>query len=161
MNMTDVFFDDLGGPWPKHTCREFLNTDRTELYICGTGNRGIYWVKQGYDTWYQLNGLSEGIESLRHNGVYIIWYFDELNTARTVTVGKGKLCKRLEVERRTAEVQKYVHRNLHVTWALLSDRCRESAAISLSQKLQPFVGKQPSGDTGVFVGLPPKIKWTY
>ena len=156
-----VFFQDLGGPWPKHFCKAFLNTDRAELYICGTGKRGIYWVKQGYEKWHQLNGLSEDIESLRHNGVYIIWYFDEHNTARTVKVGKGNLWERLEDDRRSPEVENYVHRDLHVTWALLPVGYIDSVAASLIEKLQPFVGKQRSGDTGIFVGLPPKLEWKY
>lgn len=156
-----VFFEDFGKPWDKHYCREFLNTSRASLYFCGTGERGIYWVKQDLDRWYRLDGLSENINSLRHNGVYIIWYLDELNAPRTVKVGSGHLRGRLTVERQNPEVQKYADRPLYVTWALVPSKYMRIIVISLSQKLQPFAGQRFSGDTGVFVGLPSKLEWGY
>lgn len=156
-----VFFEDFGRPWNKHGCRKFLDTDRARVYICGAGETPIYWVKRGYDRWYRLDGFDEGINSLRYKGVYIIWYFDAVNTARTVKVGKGRLRERLVAERRSPELQAYAHRPLYVTWALVRDCHLNSVAISLNQKLQPFVGERFSGDTGIFVGLPSKLKWGY
>ena len=156
-----VFFEDFGKPWDKHNCWEFLETDKARIYVYGAGEIGIYWVKRGYDRWYQLNGLDESINSLRCKGVYIIWYFDAASTARTVKVGKGRLQEQLAAERRNPEVQAYAHRLLYVTWALVRDHYLNSVAMSLSQKLQPFVGRQDSGDTGIFVGLPSKLEWDY
>ena len=156
-----VFFEDFGKPWDKHGCPEFLNTARASLYFCGAGEQGIYWVKRGYDRWYRLDGLSENINSLRHKGVYIIWYFDVLHTARTVKVGSGQLRERLTAERRDPEVQKYAGRPLYVTWALVSPKYMRSIVISLSQKLQPFAGQRFSGNTGIFVGLPSGLTWGY
>lgn len=156
-----VFFEDFGRPWDKHSCREFLDTDPAQIYICGAGETPIYWVKRGYDRWYRLDGFDEGINSLRYKGVYIIWYFDTANTARTVKVGKGRLRERLVAERRSPELQAYAHRPLYVTWALVRDCHLNSVAISLSQKLQPFVEEWFAGDTGIFVGLSSKLKWGY
>ena len=154
-----VFFEDIGSPWEKHNCPEFLNTNPAVVYICGTGSTGIYWVKRGYDTWYQLDRLSEDIASLHYNGVYIIWYFDDTNIARTVKVGKGHLRASLEANRTDPQVQRFADRTLYATWALVRSSHINSVAVSLSQKLQPFAGRQLSGDTGVFVGLPSKLKW--
>ena len=155
-----VLFEDLGGAWPKHFCRAFWNTDKAAVYIYGTGSMNIYWVKRGYDSWYELNGVSEDIISSRYDGVYIIWYFDVFGIARTVKVGEGCISERLEAARRDPEVQRYAGRGLYATWALVRDCHRESVAVSLSQKLQPFVGEQYSDrDPGVRVGLPLKIRW--
>lgn len=155
-----VFFADLGGAWPKHSCGAFWNTDKAEVYICEAGSMNIYWVKRGYDSWYRLDDVSEDIVSSRYEGVYIVWYFDVLGIARTVRVGNGCIGERLAVEHRDPEVQRYVKRGLYATWALVRDCHRESVAVSLSRKLQPFVGELYSDrDPGVFVGLPSKIRW--
>ena len=155
-----VLFEDLGGPWPKHFCKAFWNTDQAVVYICGTGSMNIYWVKRGYDSWYELNGVSADIVSSRYDGVYMIWYFDASGIARTVRVGAGCIRERLEAARRDPEVQRYAGLGLYATWVLVRECHRESVADSLSQKLQPFVGQRYSGrDTGVFVGLPSKIRW--
>ena len=154
----DVGFGDLG-PWPRHHCQAFLNADRGSVYISGAGEKYIHWVRPSLDGWYQLDGLSEDISSLGYNGVYIIWYFDVFNIARTVKVGKGQLRACLEADRLDPEVQKYAEQRLYATWALVPSGHIDSISVSLSQKLQPFVGKQPSGDTGVFVGVPSKPKW--
>ena len=155
-----VFFEDLGGPWPKHFCKAFWNTDKAEVYIYGTGSMNIYWVKRGYDIWYRLDDVSADIVSSRYEGVYIVWYFDVLGIARTVKVGEGHIGAGLEAAREDAEVQQYANRTLYATWALVRDCHIESVAVSLSQKLQPFVGEQYSDrDPGVIVGLPPKIRW--
>ena len=155
-----VFFEDLGGAWPKHFCKAFWNTDKAEVYIYGTGSRNIHWVKRGYDSWYRLNDVSADIVSSRYDGVYIIWYFDASRIARTVSVGNGCIAACLESARRDPEVQRYADRTLYATWALVRRGFRESVWVSLSQKLQPFVGEQYSDrDPGVIVGLPPKIRW--
>ena len=155
-----VFFEDLGGVWPKHFCKAFWNTDRAEVYLCGSGSMNIYWVKRGYDSWYRLEGVSKDIMSSRYRGVYIVWYFDGSGIARTVRVGNGCIGERLAVEHRDPEVQGYAGQGLYATWALVRDCHRESVAVSLSQKLQPFVGERYSDrDPGVIVGLPPKIRW--
>ena len=154
----EISFGDLG-PWPRHHCQAFLNTDRCFVYISGAGEKGIHWVRPSLDGWYELDGLSEDISSLGYNGVYLIWYFDVLNIARTVKVGKGQLRACLEADRRDPEVQKYAERRLHATWALVPCGHIDGISVSLSQKLHPFVGGHPSGDTGVFVGVPSKLKW--
>ena len=155
-----VFFQELGGVWPKHFCKAFWNTDKAAVYISGTGSRNISWVKRGYDSWYRLDDVSEDIVSSRYEGVYIVWYFDALGIARTVKVGEGHIGKALEGVRADAEVQQYAGRTLYATWALVGDCQRESVAESLSQKLQPFVGERYSDrDPGVIVGLPSKIRW--
>ncbi len=157
-----VFFEDFGKPWDKHGCREFLDTDKARVYICGAGETGIYWVKRGYSSWYRLEGLSADIESLRHKGVYIIWYFDVLGTARTVKVGSGQLGASLEAERRNPDVQRYADRGrLHVTWALVGSSHRGSVVDSLNRKLQPFVARREFGDSSICVELPTKLTWTY
>lgn len=33
-----VFFEALGGVWPKHFCRAFWNTDKAAVYISGSGS---------------------------------------------------------------------------------------------------------------------------
>lgn len=152
-------FEDFGIPWEKHNCQEFLNTERAPVYIRGVGEKRLYWVKLGYDTWYQLSELSENISSLRYNGVYIIWYFDASNIARTVKVGSGHLWSCLESENTDPKVEKYADRNLYVTWALVLADDIENISVSLNQKLQPFVGQQRLGDPRVFVELPSKLKW--
>lgn len=120
----------------------------------------IYWVKRGYDSWYRLNDVSADIVSSRYEGVYIVWYFDALGIARTVTVGAGSIGKALEASRGSAEVQRYAGRTLYATWALVRRGFRESVSVSLSQKLQPFVCERYSDrDQGVIVGLPSKIRW--
>ena len=154
----DVGFGDLG-PWPRHHCQAFLNVDRGSVYISGAGEKHIHWVRPSLDGWYPLDGLSEDISSLGYAGVYIIWYFDVFNIARTVKVGKGQLRARLEADRRNPEVQKYADQRLYATWTLVPSGHIDSISVSLSQKLHPFVGKQPSGDPGVFVEVPPKLKW--
>lgn len=160
--ISKVFFEDLGGPWPKHSCEVFLNTDRVGVYVCGAKIKNLYWVKRGYDKWYQLDRMSANIRSLRHKGVYIIWYFDVLGTARTVKVGSGQLEECLEVERRDPDVQRYADRGpLHVTWVLVGSTYRDGVEDSLNQKLQPFVGQRDIDEIGIFVGLPKKLKWTY
>ena len=156
-----VFFQDLGGSWPTHFCKAFLNTDRTTVYIEGAGEKGISWVKRGYNVWYQLDGLSADIESLRHKGVYIIWYFDVSGTARTVKIGSGQLGECLETERSNPDIHRFADRTLYVTWALVGSSYRDSVVGSLSRKLQPFVGEHDFGDSGVCVGLPSKLTWTY
>lgn len=155
-----VLFEDLGGPWPKHFCKAFWNTDKAEVYVCGEGSMNIYWVKHGYDRWYKLNDVSDDIISSRYDGVYLIWYFDAYRIARTVRVGEGCISAGLEAARRDPEVQRYTGRFLYATWALVSACNRDSVAVSLSQKLQPFAGQHASDrDTGFFVGLPSKIRW--
>ena len=157
-----VFFEDLGGQWPKHFCEAFWNTDRSEVHVWGAGRSrmNIYWVKRGYDSWYRLDGVSEDIISSRNDGVYIIWYFDVLGIARTIRVGEGCINERLEAARRDPEVHRYAGRGLYATWALVRDCHRERVAVSLSQKLQPFVGpRYPDQDPGISVGLPSKIRW--
>lgn len=162
--ISKVFFEELGGVWPKHFCKAFWNTDKAEVYIYGRGSMNIYWVKRGYDNWYRLDSVSEDIISSRYDGVYIIWYFDRFGIARTVMVGEGCIGKRLEAARRDPEVQRYADRTLYATWALVGDRYRHNnrgnVAVSLSQKLQPFVGQRYSDlNTDFIVGLPSKIRW--
>ena len=154
-----VLFEDFGIPWEKHNCQEFLNTECATVYIRGAGEKRLYWVKLGYDTWYQLSELSENISSLRYNGVYIIWYFDASNIARSVKVGSGHLWSCLESDRTDPKVRKYADRNLHVTWALVLADDIDDISVSLIQKLQPFVGQQRLGNLRVFVELPTKLKW--
>ena len=154
----DVGFGDLG-PWPRHHCQAFLNTDRSSVYISGAGEKYIHWVRPSLDGWYPLDSLSEDISSLGYDGVYIIWYFDVFNIARTVKVGKEQLRACLEADRWDPEVQKYAEQRLYATWALVASGHIDTISVSLSQKLHPFVGKQPSGDPGVFVELPSKLKW--
>ena len=155
-----IFFEALGGVWPKHFCKAFWNTDKAAVYIYGRGSRNIYWVKRRYDSWYRLNDVSADIVSSRYEGVYIVWYFDALGIARTVKVGEGSIGTGLEAVQADAEVQRYAGRTLYATWALVRRCFRESVSVSLSQKLQPFVGERYSDrDPGVIVGIPSKIRW--
>lgn len=155
-----VFFQELGGAWPKHSCEAFLNTDKAEVYIYGTGSRDISWVKRGYDSWYRLDDVSADIVSSRYEGVYIVWYFDGRGIARTVKVGEGYIGKALKAVRADTEVQRYAGRTLYTTWALVCRGFRESVSVSLSQKLQPWVGELDSDrNPDVRVGLPSKIRW--
>lgn len=154
-----VFFEELGTPWPIHFCHEFLNTDKAKVHICWTRSINIYWVKRGHNAWYRLDGLPKDIVSLRHKGVYIIWYFDRLGIARTVKVGSGQLGRHLAADRQNPQVQRYADRTLHVTWALMREDDMDGVASSLSQKLEPFAGEAYSGNTRVIVELPSTLRW--
>ena len=155
-----VFFEELGGVWPKHFCKAFWNTEKAEVYIYGRGSMNIYWVKRGYDSWYKLNDVSADIVSSRYEGVYIVWYFDVRGIARTVKVREGSIGTSLEAVQADAEVQRYAGRTLYATWALVGRDFRESVSVSLNQKLQPFVGERSSDRySSVTVGLPSKIRW--
>lgn len=158
--ISKVFFEELDRPWEKHLCKAFLNTEKAEVHVGGASRMNIYWVKRGYDNWYRVDSVSEAIISARYVGVYILWYFDGSGIARTVRVGEGCINEGIKTARQDPEVQQYAERGLYATWALGHDCHRKRIAVSLSQKLQPFVGpRYPDLDPGVFVGLPSKIRW--
>ena len=157
-----VLFDDLGSPWPRHECWEFSNTDPASLYISGIGEKHIYWVRRGHNNWYLLDNISAHINSLHYNGIYIIWYFDALHTARTVKVGKGALLEQLQAERKNPQVREFADRTLYVTWALVPPHHIDKVTDSLTQKLEPFAQKQQySRNTDTFVKLPATLTWCY
>lgn len=148
-----VFFEELGAPWPRHNCHAY--SDLHESSAHREARVWLDWSQNQDNTWYQLNRLSkEVIKSLYHNGVYIIWYFDESNFPKIVKVAGGFLGKRIDTDRQDSEVQNYAGHILQVTWASVPSIHLKSVAVYLSQKLQPLVGIYYSGNTPVPVNLP-------
>ena len=150
---SSVFFEKLGDPWPRHNCRPYL--DLHELSAHRETKVWLDWSQNQDNTWYQLNRLSkEVIKSLYHNGVYIIWYFDESNFPEIVKVAGGFLGKRINADLQDPKVQNYAEHTLQVTWARVPSIHLKSVTVYLSQKLQPLIGIYYSGDTPVPVNLP-------
>ncbi len=77
----------------------------------------VNWIRNADGNWYLLDELPRTLPSMRCDGIYILWYFDESHAPQTVRVGIKGVNDHLGMMRKDPEVEKYAEHPLYITWA--------------------------------------------
>ena len=77
----------------------------------------VNWIRNSDGNWYLLDELPRTLPSMRCDGIYILWYFDESHAPQTVRVGIKGVNDHLGMMRKDPEVEKYAEHPLYITWA--------------------------------------------
>ena len=100
-----------------------------------------FWMKCDNNAWCSLHHVDLSHKYYDHfEGVYIIWYWDNLGIPVPVRVGQGNLRDRLAAHRRDPQIQAYAHLNLLVTWTDVLPPFRNGVEAYLGKVLKPRVG---------------------
>ena len=118
---------------------------RSTRYSSGRAQKAvdINWIRNSDGKWYLLDELPRTLPSMRCDGVYILWYFDESHAPQTVRVGLKGVGDHLGMLRKDSEVEKYAEHRLYITWAAVKPSSLDhlQAVWSyLSKELEPLVG---------------------
>ena len=105
------------------------------------------WMSIGYETpegnWYLLDELPRVLPSMRCNGIYILWYFDESHVPQTVRVGIKGVNDHLRMLCKDRHVKKHTVHPLYITWAEVKSPSLDNLNriwSYLYKELEPLVG---------------------
>lgn len=96
----------------------------------------LQWHVNSQNEWHFLEFLD--LTTVTQEGVYIIWHGGV--NARVVRVGQGDIAARLKEHRVDAEVLRYKHLVLYVTWASVPEIHRDGVESFLAYTYHPLVG---------------------
>ena len=99
----------------------------------------VHWKKSPTLTWYQLNSklLSDKYFDKRQ-GVYIIWYWDDLGRPKVIQVGQGIIRNRVQNYLRGLSVEIPNHPTLYITWTVMESGPERDAVVTfLGRRLRP------------------------
>lgn len=101
------------------------------------GINDLTWGKCVNNIWCPLYSLNLN-HSLFNNleGVYIIWYWDNLGSPKTVKVGQGNIRTRLTVHRENFP-ELYPDQELLVTWTSVPSIYQDGVENYVGNRLQP------------------------
>ncbi len=117
----------------------------------------VNWIRNADGNWYLLDELPRSLPSMRCNGVYILWYFDESHAPQTVRVGIKAVNDHLGMMRKDPEVRKYAGHPLYITWAAAKSSSLDDLIgiwSYLCKELEPLVGPRCPQIDAIRVGLP-------
>ncbi len=77
----------------------------------------VNWIRNPDGNWYLLDELPRVLPSLRCDGIYILWYFDESHVPQTVRVGIKGVNDNFGMLGKDRQVEKYTVHPLYITWA--------------------------------------------
>ena len=77
----------------------------------------VNWIRDSDGNWYLLDELPGTLPTMRWDGIYILWYFDESHAPQTVRVGIKGVDDHLGMLRKDPGVEKYAEYPLCITWA--------------------------------------------
>ena len=103
----------------------------------------VNWIRNSDGNWYLLDELPRPLPSMRCDGIYIIWYFDESHVPQTVRVGIKGVNDHLGMMRKDPEVEKYAVYPLYITWAAVKSPFLDDLTgiwSYLYKKLKPLAG---------------------
>ena len=115
----------------------------------------LFWMKCDNNAWCSLNSVD-----LSHSyydnfeGIYVIWYWDDLGEPVTVRVGQGNLRERFAAHRKDHRIQRYAHLNLLVTWTGVPSSHLDGVEAYLGKVLKPKVGSLFPNPKPIPVTLP-------
>ena len=117
----------------------------------------VNWIRNADGNWYLLDALPRTLPSMRCDGVYILWYFDESHAPQTVRVGIKSRNDHLGMMRKGPEFEKYADHPLYVTWAEVKPASLDYLQgiwSYLCKELEPLVGPRCSQGDATRVVLP-------
>ena len=103
----------------------------------------VNWIRNSDGNWYLLDELPRTLPSMRCDGIYILWYFDESHAPQTVRVGIKEVNDHLGMMRKDPEVEKYAEHPLYITWAKVKSPSLDDLIgiwSYLCKELEPLVG---------------------
>ena len=103
----------------------------------------VNWIRNSDGNWYLLDELPRTLPSMRCDGIYILWYFDESHAPQTVRVGIKEVNDHLGMMRKDPEVEKYAEHPLYITWAAVKSPSLDGLIgiwSYLCKELEPLVG---------------------
>ena len=103
----------------------------------------VNWIRNSDGNWYLLDELPQTLPSMRCDGIYILWYFDESHLPQTVRVGIKGVNDHLRMMRKDREVEKYAEHPLYITWAKVKSPSLDDLIriwSYLCKELDPLVG---------------------
>jgi len=110
----------------------------------------LNWHKPD-DIWPSLMGLY--LDSIAHEGIYIIWYEGAENTC--ICIGQGNIATKLKEHRNDDKIIKYsVQGPLRVTWANANPLMRDGIERFLKEKYLPLEHDSLPRDNPHEVNLP-------
>ena len=102
-----------------------------------------FWMKCDNNAWCLLESVDLSHKYYDNfEGVYIIWYWDNIGNPVTVRVGQGNIRNRIAAHRRDPQIQRYAHLSLLVTWTDVLPYSRNGVEAYLSKTLKPLVGSR-------------------
>lgn len=116
----------------------------------------VNWIRNSEGNWYLLDELPRTLPSMRCDGIYILWYFDESHAPQTVRVGMKGVNDHLGIMLKS-EVEKYAEYPLCITWAEVKSRSLDNLQgiwAYLCKELQPLMGPRCSQVDKIRVMLP-------
>ena len=103
----------------------------------------VNWIRNSDGNWYLLDELPRTLPSMRCDGIYIIWYFDESHAPQAVRVGLKGVNDHLGMMRNDRKVEKYAVHPLYITWAEVKSSSLDDLIgiwSYLYKELEPLVG---------------------
>ena len=103
----------------------------------------VNWIRDSDSNWYLLDELPRTLPSMRSDGIYILWYFDESHAPQTVRVGIKGVNDHLGMMRKDPGVKKYAEYPLCITWAEVKSSSLDDLTgiwSYLYKELEPLVG---------------------
>ena len=117
----------------------------------------VNWIRNSDGSWYLLDELPRTLPSMRCNGIYILWYFDESHAPQTVRVGIKGVNDHLGMMRKDSGVEKYAEHPLYITWAAVKSPSLDGLIgiwSYLCKELEPLVGPRCPQVAATRVALP-------
>ena len=117
----------------------------------------VNWIRNSDGNWYLLDELPRTLPSMRCNGIYILWYFDESHAPQTVRVGIKGVNDHLGMMRKDSGVEKYAEHPLYITWAAVKSPSLDGLIgiwSYLCKELEPLVGPRCPQVAATRVALP-------
>ena len=103
----------------------------------------VNWIRDSDGNWYLLDELPGTLPTMRWDGIYILWYFDESHAPQTVRVGIKGVDDHLGMLRKDPGVEKYAEYPLCITWAEVKSPSLDDLIgiwSYLCKELEPLVG---------------------
>ena len=103
----------------------------------------VNWIRNSDGNWYLLDELPQALPSMRCDGIYILWYFDESHVPQTVRVGIKEINDNLGMLGKDRQVEKYTVHPLYITWAEVKSPSIDNLTriwSYLYKELEPLVG---------------------
>jgi pSer/pThr/pTyr-binding forkhead associated (FHA) protein len=133
--------------------RESTLTGESNLLVHNGANSldvRLEWHKNRENAWWTLaeaNVEDEDFDDLE--GIYIIWYEDQIRV--TLRVGQGHIRDGLVGERNTEDIWRYAQQHeIYVTWAKVDRKYHENVARYIAETVKPEL-KSSYLDVGPFV----------